>query len=154
MDLYEIEEHIGTMIPEGELPSETDLNENRAATAKWIQKNSPQQPPSKSTLKQGSKEKPNKSPISNRQSGKGPKDSSREVYNRPKTVAKQTNSRPPAEPVKETLRANSPVAPAIQQKVQTSRDPIIMNADVGTPAPTEKKPWLKQLWQRIFNDQT
>ena len=153
MDLYEIEEHIGTMIPEGELPSETDLNENRAATAKWIQKNSPQQPPSKSTLKQGSKEKPNKSPISNRQSGKGPKDSSREAYNRPKTVAKQTNSRPPAEPVKETLRANSPVAPAIQQKVQTSRDPIIMNADVGTPAPTEKKPWLKQLWQRIFNDQ-
>lgn len=37
MSLYEIEEHIGVMIPEAELPSEADLREQRAEAEKWKQ---------------------------------------------------------------------------------------------------------------------
>ncbi|MHB8061139.1 MAG: DEAD/DEAH box helicase [Ruminiclostridium sp.] len=40
MSLYEIEEHIGAMIVEGELPTEAVFNEHRAAAEKWIQANS------------------------------------------------------------------------------------------------------------------
>jgi ATP-dependent RNA helicase DeaD len=40
MSLYEIEEHIGAMIVEAELPTDTDLNEHRATINKWIQTNS------------------------------------------------------------------------------------------------------------------
>ncbi len=39
MTLYEIEEHIGVMIPEAELPSESDLREQRAEAEKWKQAN-------------------------------------------------------------------------------------------------------------------
>lgn len=40
MSLYEIEEHIGTMIDEAELPSEADFNKRKAEAEKWIQANS------------------------------------------------------------------------------------------------------------------
>src|SRR5665647_140661 len=40
MSLYEIEEHIGAMIAEEELPSDAVFNENRALAEKWIQANS------------------------------------------------------------------------------------------------------------------
>ncbi len=39
MTLYEIEEHIGVMIPEAELPSDGDLREQRAEAEKWKQAN-------------------------------------------------------------------------------------------------------------------
>ncbi len=42
MTLYEIEEHIGAMIDEAELPSEAVLNKRRASIEKWIQANSQQ----------------------------------------------------------------------------------------------------------------
>jgi superfamily II DNA/RNA helicase len=37
MSLYEIEEHIGAMIAEEELPLDADLNAQKAETEKWIQ---------------------------------------------------------------------------------------------------------------------
>jgi len=37
MSLYEIEEHIGAMISESELPGESELNESQADAEKWIQ---------------------------------------------------------------------------------------------------------------------
>lgn len=40
MDLYEIEEHIGVMITEEELPSEAVFNERKAGGEQWIQANS------------------------------------------------------------------------------------------------------------------
>ena len=40
MSLYEIEEHIGAMITEEELPTESIFNEHRAEAEKWIQTNS------------------------------------------------------------------------------------------------------------------
>jgi superfamily II DNA/RNA helicase len=41
MSLYEIEEHIGAMIVEADLPSEAFFIEHRASIQKWIQANSP-----------------------------------------------------------------------------------------------------------------
>ncbi|CFX88809.1 RNA helicase, DEAD-box type, Q motif [Syntrophomonas zehnderi OL-4] len=41
MTLYEIEEHIGVLIEEMELPTEADINKCRAAADKWIEENSP-----------------------------------------------------------------------------------------------------------------
>jgi len=40
MSLYEIETHIGAIIDEGELPSETAFNGNKELAEKWIQANS------------------------------------------------------------------------------------------------------------------
>ncbi|PKM76649.1 MAG: ATP-dependent helicase [Firmicutes bacterium HGW-Firmicutes-15] len=40
MSLYEIEEHIGAMITEAELPSEAVFNEQRSSIDKWIKANS------------------------------------------------------------------------------------------------------------------
>ena len=37
ISLYEIEEHIGVMIPEAQLPTEADLRENREEAEKWKQ---------------------------------------------------------------------------------------------------------------------
>ncbi len=40
MSLYEIEEHIGAMIAEGELPTEAQYNDRKAEAEKWIEANS------------------------------------------------------------------------------------------------------------------
>lgn len=39
MSLYEIEEHIGTMITEAEIPTEAEFNERKASAEKWIEAN-------------------------------------------------------------------------------------------------------------------
>lgn len=39
MTLYEIEEHIGALIPEAELPSEEDFNKAKAEAGEWIEAN-------------------------------------------------------------------------------------------------------------------
>ncbi|MGE5397742.1 MAG: DEAD/DEAH box helicase [Candidatus Saccharibacteria bacterium] len=45
MSLYEIEEHIGVMIPEADMPPESFFNENLDSINKWIQANSPKAKP-------------------------------------------------------------------------------------------------------------
>jgi superfamily II DNA/RNA helicase len=50
MSLYAIEEHIGAMILEEELPTEAVFNEHRAEAEKWIQSKAPKRPvPTKPT---------------------------------------------------------------------------------------------------------
>lgn len=51
MSLYAIEEHIGAMIAEAELPTETVFNAHRAEAEKWIQANSPKSKPVQTALK-------------------------------------------------------------------------------------------------------
>lgn len=50
MSLYEIEEHIGAMITEVELPSMTVFNEKRAIAEKWIQANSQKNKPAQAFI--------------------------------------------------------------------------------------------------------
>lgn len=47
MSLYAIEEHIGTMIAEAELPSEEVFNERKAQAASWLEANALKSPPSR-----------------------------------------------------------------------------------------------------------
>lgn len=46
MSLYEIEEHIGTMIEEGVLPSDAEVNERKAQADKWLEVNAVREIPS------------------------------------------------------------------------------------------------------------
>lgn len=64
MSLYEIEEHIGAMIPEAELPTEAIFNEYRAEADQWIQANSIKSKPSRITQESTLKESPKKRPYS------------------------------------------------------------------------------------------
>ena len=69
MSLYAIEEHIGAMIAEAELPSEAVYNEHKAEAEKWIQANSPKSKPprvaSDSNLKEAQKKNPHTKPHQN-----------------------------------------------------------------------------------------
>ena len=58
MDLYEIEEHIGTMIPEGELPSEAEFNQYRAKATEWIERNSLKEQASNAPLSKDQNKRP------------------------------------------------------------------------------------------------
>lgn len=62
--LYEIEEHIGTLIAEAELPSETVLNKNKAAAEKWLQAQTQKSRLPRSNIKAKEKEKIQKKPYS------------------------------------------------------------------------------------------
>ena len=48
MSLYEIEEHIGAMITEGELPTEAQYNDRKAGAEKWIEANTIKEGPPRS----------------------------------------------------------------------------------------------------------
>lgn len=56
MSLYEIEEHIGTMIAEGALPSDAELNVKKAQADKWMEANALSTSPSETTA-EGSPQK-------------------------------------------------------------------------------------------------
>lgn len=56
MSLYEIEEHIGAMIPEAELPAESYFQENKTAVEQWIQANSQAGRPAAVALDTGMRE--------------------------------------------------------------------------------------------------
>ena len=56
MSLYEIEEHIGALIPESELPSEADLKEHTAEIDEWIKANASKEKPSAANPRHHKKE--------------------------------------------------------------------------------------------------
>ncbi len=49
MSLYEIEEHIGVMIPEAQLPSEETFNKRKAEASEWLQANAVKAKPAKAS---------------------------------------------------------------------------------------------------------
>ncbi len=49
MSLYEIEEHIGVMIPETELPSEETFNKRKAEASEWLEANAVKAKPAKTS---------------------------------------------------------------------------------------------------------
>ncbi|MEA1961630.1 MAG: DEAD/DEAH box helicase [Bacillota bacterium] len=60
MSLYEIEEHIGAMIEEAELPTESDLNQHKAAIEKWVEAHSLKNKSAQAASKLGVKQPQNK----------------------------------------------------------------------------------------------
>ncbi len=85
MSLYEIEEHIGTMIDEKELPTETDFNEHRAEADKWIQACSPKTKPPRTSVE------PNKKETQKRSSRYTPDSSLREIQKKPSRTISESN---------------------------------------------------------------
>ncbi len=60
MTLYEIEEHIGAMIPEAELPSEELVNQRQSEAADWLEANKLKNKPARHPRKSEDKEKTSK----------------------------------------------------------------------------------------------
>jgi superfamily II DNA/RNA helicase len=133
MTLYEIEEHIGAMIPEVELPAEADLNENRAEAQKWIQANAQKEvpaAPSESNFKRNQKKRPHKNYGHDRKTGKG------------------VNKLPPS--VEQSKPLNSINKPVPARSAETSSPAPSKTAIVSGQAATTKKPFFKRILQRIL----
>lgn len=148
MSLYEIEEHIGALIDEAELPSEAFFNENRASVDKWVKANSqmiksPQAATASHTAQNQKRNAPNK-----------PAQPQNKKRNRPIEVstnhktAQRVNAVHPAEQVKSVQVSNKP-EPIQSPKVDLA-DPkpgpeIAQNTDTKT-----KQPFFQRLLQRIL----
>jgi superfamily II DNA/RNA helicase len=128
MSLYEIEEHIGALIDEAELPSEAASNECSAKAEKWIQSNT---------------KKMNPPPASSRSTSK-------------ETQIKTNNSRPSQKrlPQRHGNQSDRPFAEANSKVIKHVNDDdakIATNTVVQNQIPPEaKKPLLKRIIQRIF----
>ena len=149
MTLYEIEEHIGVLIEEAELPSEAVINEHRASADKWIQANLPKsrQSPVAASRSNVNRNQKNYSHTRSPQHHEKHKERPSEV-NRDYNTTPRVNKTHVAEQVK-------PV-PAIAKPVPVhSRDTNVVNTKPGpeivqSQDSKPKKPFHQRLLQRIF----
>ena len=147
MSLYEIEEHIGAMIAEAELPTEADLKEQQPEIDKWIKTNSQKTIP----LRADSVSKPKEIQPKNVQ----PKPAQKQAAQISQPGMINNNIKPaktvavhPSEQVK-TVRETAPTAPLRPSEVKISTDKQMPeNAPAQTAA---AKPFMKRLLQRIMN---
>ncbi len=148
MSLYEIEEHIGAMIPEAELPSEDVIDKGRASVEKWIQANLQQSNLSLAVSGSNSKEIQTKRSHTNpyRQHEK-PRERSIQVRSDEKKP-QRVNIVTPSEQIKTVhiiIKPGPPIekqADAIQAKA---------NTDIGQVQASEtRKPFLQRVLQRIW----
>lgn len=150
MTLYEIEEHIGVLIEEMELPSEAVLNERRASADKWIQANSPKRqqspgPASKSNANRTQKKHSHtRSPQHHEKHREQPSQVNRERNTSPggnKTyVAEQANPVP-------TIAKPVPVHSREANVVKAKQGTEVVQSQDSIP----KKPFYQRLLQRIFS---
>lgn len=122
MTLYEIEEHIGTLIPEAELPSDAVLSQRRAEAEKWLQ---PHQ----------NRGRPRNEPRKMKRDHKKPGSAG----------AGQRTQQVKGSPRKAEPRSPQPLkAPAcpVKEKLET----------VQIEAPPVKKPFLQRVLQRLFGE--
>ncbi|MDD3363923.1 MAG: DEAD/DEAH box helicase [Syntrophomonas sp.] len=148
MSLYEIEEHIGAMIEEAELPSEAVLKEHRSSIDEWILANSQKinspGAASDSNLRGTQNKRSYTKPPQHHEKGR---DRSAEVntdYKKPKRV----NTVHPAEQVKPIQAIEKPVLPYSTEAdvVDDKRSTEIIQSQNSTT----KKPFLQRVLERIF----
>ena len=146
MGLYEIEEHIGAMIAETELPSEEEFNQRKTSAEKWLQSKS-----QKAEAPRGTAPRP-KQPYQNRNNNSN----SNSNHNNNRGTQRGTGAKPPhrvyQEPRTEHIK---PAQPGIE-----SVQPVISKIDVPQAAPAPevvhdqgsavKKPFFQRLLQRVF----
>ncbi len=148
MSLYEIEEHIGAMIEEAELPSEAVLNEHRSSVEKWIQANSQKthspQAASESSLREAQNKRSYTKPPQHHEKNR---DRSIQVNTDHKT-SKWVNTVHPADQAKpvhviaKPVPSNSTEVEVVNAKQSTE---IVQSQDSTT-----KKPFIQRVLQRIF----
>lgn len=144
MSLYEIEEHIGTLIRESDLPDEADFNKHKAEAENWIKANtrkiSSSQPASSSGLKEAPKKRArtkSSQNYENRKNRPSGANTDRNTSKRPHTASRPYEQAKPAQP------RTKPVTPHTI-KAAAKESPKIVQS------PEEKKSFLKSVFQRIF----
>lgn len=148
MSLYAIEEHIGAMIAEAELPSETVFNGHRTEAEKWIQANSQKSKPpraaSESNLKEAQKKRSHTKPP---QHCEKHRDRPIDVNTDHKTAKRAStvypsNQAKPVHTIAKPVMNHSTEAVVVHAKQITE---IVQNQDSTT-----KKPFLQRVLQRIL----
>ncbi len=148
MSLYEIEEHISTMIAETELPTEAAYNECRVSAEKWARANSPKNTPYRTGSKPNTKTSHDRYSQSNMHQNQ----------NKHRSQPQKTNT-----DYKKHQRISSPYASrqtntghrithsAASHKAETHVIQARQNIkNVQVKDSTPKKPFLKRVLQRIF----
>lgn len=173
MSLYEIEEHIGTLIEEAELPSDDFFREHRDSVEQWKKANALKIRPSHADSDSKTKEGPKKQTSRSRQPGqhsaathpqqqKRPGGRPPETNKAPKTASPQAKSVPDAsrkKPADTSRQINNdhktpvragnipPVKPA-----EPIRPPEVkpIPAVTAQPEAVQNKPFLKRVLQRLL----
>ncbi|MGI6468204.1 MAG: DEAD/DEAH box helicase [Syntrophomonadaceae bacterium] len=150
ISLYEIEEHIGVMIPEAQLPTEADLRENREEAEKWKQAHrqifkSSRQTAEKGTAvrKKGSASRKRRS----RQSNRNHPHAAESVSHKRQPLQNAGKYRPPQEP-KPAKSADLPRAERSPAVDHTAEKPAVKAVKVQEPA--QKATVLQRWLQRLF----
>ena len=142
MSLYAIEEHIGAMIAEAELPTEAVMNENKAKSEKWIQANSPKIKLPRATSETNFKPNQNKPAQHHDKNRARPT----EINSAPKAI-KKVNALPPVVQSKPVHTITKPVAPP---STVTKVDHTIVQTDVTLNHEKTKKPFLQRILPKLF----
>lgn len=153
MSLYEIEEHIGVMIPEEELPDEAYYNENKELIQNWIKANAPKKKPPQAApaTEAGPKPKKDTSPRPAQQSEKKQsrpievKTDEKKFSFPQNAVQKNTAPVEPTRPEKEVIKtAQQPAAKVVHDDVKKSSESEIKKTIES------RKSFLARTWQRLF----
>ncbi|MCX7842570.1 MAG: DEAD/DEAH box helicase [Clostridia bacterium] len=162
MTLYDIEEHIGAMIEEGELPSDAVLNERKAEAEKWIEANSQKLKAVHTSSVHPARDE-HKKP-----SGKRPAQQHTKQKSQPKDFGRDTKERQtppgrghnaaqrtlPAHPGSQKKPAHSTATPVAPRPPRTT-SPSPSKPAQGTEAvqnqsPVVKKSFIWRILERIF----
>ncbi|WZL78661.1 DEAD/DEAH box helicase [Eubacteriales bacterium mix99] len=142
MTLYEIEEHIGTLIPEADLPTDQDLAKCREESHRWIQHNRIKSRPVPVSRSKGGRKKSSRNPSPQRpQRPQRPKSRQGQVHKAKETV-------PEKKPIENPGQGKShPPAP---DKVSEAKKPQEKpSGTLKNSAKTQQKTAEKSLLHRI-----
>lgn len=134
MSLYEIEEHIGTLIPEAEFPPDDFFRENRASIDKWIKANTQINKPRRTNSESYSRGSQNKRSHTRPQPHNEQQRTRSNQVNRDYQTAKRVN---PQHPVQQTKPVPAVARPAPPETIKS-------------PKTTTRKPFFKRVLQRIL----
>ncbi|NLV16674.1 MAG: DEAD/DEAH box helicase [Syntrophomonadaceae bacterium] len=152
MSLYEIEEHIGSLIEEAEFPSEEDLSEEHKAEIKeWLQSNAHKrqmmQGASGVNTKISSRKNPSFEPRQHREQRPGNTNNRNTHHNSGKRINKPPNTQS-AKPVKAPVKAiPEPPRPPASEVAHSEAGPETAKIQAVTP----KKTFLQRLLPGLFD---
>ncbi len=161
MTLYQIEEHIGTLIPEGELPSDEELAEQKELSDAWVKAHALRQRPSMqhsgtSPAKgkgKGSQKKGYHKKTHNRDGRKHehrPKQATGQKQRpKPYTYQKERDARKKAPEMQQRQAADQRYTPDKKHVAATKPQPAAQPKAQTTSIP-EKKPFLKRMLGKIL----
>ena len=147
MSLYEIEEHIGAMIPEADIPSESMLKACRVDAERWI-KAKAQTEPSATSSSQSSVRKNQKNRSYRKTSGHKKKPKERPPISN--TQPKKTSKTTPVHPNKQTKPTKAVDKPTHIRSQETRVTPPIQTTETAQSQPPKRKPLLQRVVKRLF----